>query len=323
LLRLTHHSWKGSLSHVNYHWLLPRGGKVIGAVPLLLAGRSPSYSSGWPIGRQLAMQRRWDAGDHRPWSDPREITCTGAELTEALASPAGSRPDIWSLTVRDIRSLDCAPLAARYPGLACLSLSGDFGVLAHASALNQLASLKRLFIRGLLGMDRADCLDPDRLPALELLGLHNVPHDYATVTRARWRPQVPHGTLVDITGARKPQWLAENVSNPLREWDGRAHISRSRYAKATAQYKATRRAVMAALSAEGGLAVSPLADIGREYAEAFNRLDGRAPFIETEEREELFAALGLIIDDAEAATGKNLAAARQSLIGGAEAARDW
>jgi hypothetical protein len=65
-LRLTHHSWKGSLSHVNYHWLLPRGGEVIGAVPLLLASRSPSYSSGWPIGRQLAMQRRWDAGDHRP-----------------------------------------------------------------------------------------------------------------------------------------------------------------------------------------------------------------------------------------------------------------
>jgi hypothetical protein len=47
------------------------------------------------------------------------------------------------------------------------------------------------------------------------------------------------------------------------------------------------------------------------------------PFIETEEREELFAALDLIIADAQAATGKDLAAARQSLIGGVEAARDW
>jgi hypothetical protein len=42
------------------------------------------------------------------------------------------------------------------------------------------------------------------------------------------------------------------MSNPLREWDGRAHISRSRFAKATAQYKATRRAIMAALSADDG-----------------------------------------------------------------------
>lgn len=322
-LRLTHHSWNGALAHVNQHWLLPRGGKVIGAVPPLLASRSRSYSSGWPIGRQLAMQRRWDAGDHGPWSHPQEITCDGAELDEALASPGGARPGIWSLTVRDVRSLDCALLAARYPGLAYLSLSGNFGVLARASALNQLPSLKRLLIRGLLGMDRADCLHPDRVPALELLGLHDVPHDYATAMRARWRPQVPEGTLVEITGARKPEWLAENVSNPLREWDGRAHISRSRFTRATAQYKATRRAVMAALAAEGEPAGSRLADIGREYAEAFNRLDGRAPFIETEEREELFAALHQIMADAEAQTGKDLAAARQSLVDGAEAARNW
>jgi hypothetical protein len=322
-LRLTHHRWAGSQSHVNYSWLLPRGCKVIGAMPLLEARRSRSYSTGWGIGRQLAMQRRWDAGDHRPWSHPGEITCTGAELNEALVSPAESRPDVWSLTARDVGSLDCALLAARYPGLAYLSLSGNVGVLAHAGALNQLPSLKRLFIHGLLGMGRADCLHPDQVPALESLGLHGIPYDYATAMRARWRPQAPNGTFVDISGARKQEWLAENMSNPLREWDGRAHISRSRFAKATAQYKATRRAIIAALSAEGEPAAARLAQMGREYAEAFNRLDGRAPFIETEEREELLAALDLIFGDAEAATGKNLAAARQSLIDGVEAARNW
>lgn len=323
-LRLTHHSWAGVLSHVNHHWLLPRGCKVIGTMPLLHARRSASYSRGWRIGQQLAMQRRWDAGGQGPWSDPRGVTWTGAELNEALASPAESRPDIWSLTVRDVESLDCALLAARYPGLAHLSVSGDFGELTNASSLNRLASLKRLFIHSLLGMGQTDCLHPDRVPALELLGLHNIPYDYATVMRARWRPQAPNGTLVDITGARKPEWLAENVSNPLRDWDGREHISRPRFAKATAQYKATRHAIMAALSADDGEpAASRLTEIGREYAEAFNRLDGRAPFIETEEREELFAALDLIIADAQATAGKNLAAARQSLIEGVEAARDW
>jgi hypothetical protein len=247
----------------------------------------------------------------------------GGRPNEALAGPAGSRPDIWGLTVRDLRSLDCALLAARYPRLADLSLAGNFGLLAHASTLNQLASLKRLFINSLLGMGRADCLHPDRVPALELLGLHNIPYDHATVMRARWRPQVPGGTFIDISGARKPEWLAENMSDPLRAWDGRAHIGRSRCAKATAQYKATRRAIMAALSAEGEPATSRRAQIGREYAEAFNRLDGRAPFIETVEREELFAALDMIMGEAEASTGRNLAAARQSLTDGAEAARHW
>jgi hypothetical protein len=321
-LRLTHHRWADSLSHFNYSWLLPRGCKVIGAMPRLQARRSRSYSSRWQIGRQLAMQRRWDGGDHGPWSDPGEITCTGAELNEALASPAESRPHVWSLTARDVGSLDCALLAARYPGLAYLSLSGNFGVLTRPSALNQLPSLRRLFIHSLLGMGRADCLHPDQVPALEFLGLHGIPYDYATAMRARWRPQAPNGTLVAITGARKPEWLAEHMSNPLREWDGRAHISRSRFATATAQCKTTRRAIMAVI-ADGEPVGARCADIGREYAEAFNKLDGRAPFIETEEREELFAALDLIIGDAEAATGGNLAAARQSLIDGVEAARNW
>jgi hypothetical protein len=324
VLRLTHHRWTGALSHVNHDWLLPRGCRVIGVMPLLHAFRSASYSRGWRIGRQLALQRRWDAGDQGPWSDPREVTCTGPELNEALASPSESRPDIWSLTVRDVKSLDCALLAARYPGLAVLSVSGNFGGLTNASSLNQLTSLKRLFINGLLGMGQADCLHPDRVPALELLGLHNIPYEYATMMRARWRPQAPNGTLVDITGARKAEWLAENISNPLREWDGRSHISRARFAKATAQYKATRRAIMATLSADDGDdAASRLTQIGREYAEAFNKLDGRAPFIETEEREELFAAIDLVLADVQATTGKDLAAARQSLINGVEAARDW
>src|SRR3984957_10852978 len=206
-LLLTHHSWAGSLSHANYRWLLPRGGKVIGATPLVRESRSPSYSTGWRIGQQLAMQRQWDAGDHGPWSPPGEITCTGAELSETLARPAESRPDVRRLTVREIGSLDCAPLAARYPGLTSLVLSGNFGVLANASSLNHLPSLKSLFIHGLLGMGRADCLHPDSAPALELLRLRDVPHDYATTMRARWRSHIPGGTYVDITGARKPEWL--------------------------------------------------------------------------------------------------------------------
>jgi hypothetical protein len=93
---------------------------------------------------------------------------------------------------------------------------------------------------------------------------------------ARWRPRIPGGTLVEIAGARKPGWLAEDRDNPLRGWDGRWNISRARFAKATAQYRATRRAVMAEASAgDGELAASRLAQIGRQYAGAFNRLGSR------------------------------------------------
>lgn len=54
-----------------------------------------------------------------------------------------------------------------------------------------------------------------------------------------------------------------------------------------------------------------------------NRLDGRTPFFETEEREDLFAALDHIVLEAEAVHGQDLAWARESLASGVEAVRDW
>lgn len=66
-----------------------------------------------------------------------------------------------------------------------------------------------------------------------------------------------------------------------------------------------------------------LTDLGREYALAFNRLDGRSPFIETEEREELFAALNTVLTDLELALSRSLVAERSAILSGVEGARDW
>lgn len=37
---------------------------------------------------------------------------------------------------------------------------------------------------------------------------------------------------VDIRGPRKPEWLAENIDNPLRHWVGNPHIPASAAEKA-------------------------------------------------------------------------------------------
>jgi hypothetical protein len=174
-------------------------------------------------------------------------------------------------------------------------------------------------------MDKADRLLPQSAPDLEQLWLHSIPRDYASAMRSTWRPEIPHGTYVDVNSPRKPDWVAENRDNPLREWDGREHISKVRFQKAVTQYKTTRRAILAAVHEipDENLLLPQLEQIGHEYAEAFNALDGRRPFIETEEREELFAALDLIIDHAERATDKDLSHARERLSAGVEAVRNW
>jgi hypothetical protein len=66
------------------------------------------------------------------------------------------------------------------------------------------------------------------------------------------------------------------------------------------------------------------ADLGRQFGEAFHRLDGdRNPFIETEEREELFDALNAIVDFTEAQSGRAFDGSREHLIAGVEAVRNW
>ena len=81
--------------------------------------------------------------------------------------------------------------------------------------------------------------------------------DYATVMRHRWRSQVPNGTLVDITGARSAEWLAENMSNPLREWDGRGANDRDMRSELLALFRTERDARRAASAGARSEAVSP------------------------------------------------------------------
>jgi hypothetical protein len=45
------------------------------------------------------------------------------------------------------------------------------------------------------------------------------------------------GTLMDITGARTPEWHTENIDNPRRERDGRRRISPARFATAAPAHR--------------------------------------------------------------------------------------
>ncbi|MGA5509459.1 hypothetical protein [Streptomyces umbrinus] len=319
-LRLTHHSWGGKLSHCNHAWVLPRSFTVIGSLPLLVTEPSYTYASVWGRGEQLARQRHWDGGDREDWNGPYALTCTADELA-AEDTRGVVRAGVKHLTVRGITRLDCARLVAAFPDLTRLSLSGNLGTLTSAAALNQLPRLQGLTISELFGMAASDCLLPRHVPEVEEVWLYGIPADYATAMRKTWRPHVRHGVQLDVRGARKPEWVAANATNPLRDWDGREHIPRTRYRKAVAQYKATRDAFLAEVN--GGEAHGNIAEIGRAFGAAFNALDSRTPFIETVEREELFDALDFLADEAQTAAGRDLSAARAALIEGVDSSRDW
>jgi hypothetical protein len=321
-LVLNHHAWSRKTSHTNYAWVLPRSYKVIGSLHLLREGRSNLYSTGWDLGVQLAMQRRWDRGDRETRGRPGELKLKGSDLDAFLG---GHRHmDIWALKVEDVNSLDCAPLVEALPGMRRLSLSGALGRLDNAGHLNRLSSLKQLAISNLFGMTKSDALMPAKVPALEWLALHSVPREYGAAMRSVWAPELARGCYTAITGLRTPEWLAENLDNPLRDWDGREHISAARFRKSVAQYKTTRRAVLAA-SADPGAAdfKARLLELGRDFGQAFNKLARRDDFIETEEREELFAALKAIPNASGSLSGETASEAGDWLAQGLDETRDW
>ncbi|WP_199425330.1 hypothetical protein [Actinotalea solisilvae] len=321
-LVLTHHAWGGQLSHANFPWLLPRGYRVIGRLPLLHRERSRDYGRGWHLGDQLAHQRRWDAGDRSSHDDPQTLRLSGEEASRV--GGVAPRKDIRTLIVVDVDTLDCDVVVAGFPDLRALMLWGRLGLLAHAGSLNRLTGLREVHVDGLFGMAADEVLDPTALPHLEALTLHDVPSEYAAATRRRWRAEVAHGTELSVTGARTPEWVAENRSNPLRGWDGRELISRASYTRSVAQFRRTRQAVLTVLRDVPPDAVSgELARIGHEYGTAFNRLSARTAFIETEEREDLLVALDAVVSEAEAELGRDLTAERVALLDAVDAVRDW
>ncbi|MEV8328846.1 hypothetical protein [Kitasatospora sp. NPDC056731] len=318
-------------AHCSYEWVLPRSCKVIGTLPLLHGQPPSSYAFGWGMGLDLALARRRRQGDESQWRDPWAKSITGTELNDSPAGPVVPDEETRRLNVRAVESLDCARLVERYPALTGLTLSGPV-TLSSASSLNELTSLKHLRLSDVFGMVEADCLLPGCVPELEELELVSVPAEYATAMRRLWRPEERQGVYLMVAKPRKPQWLAENLNNPLRNWDGREQISAAVYKKALAQYRATRRAVLAVLasgaSGDSADVLTPrLVELGEQFGEAFNELDARAGFIETVEREELYDALGAIITEAAAESGAesgtDLAWAGEALIEGCESVRDW
>jgi hypothetical protein len=317
-LVLSHHSQPRRLSYINVTWLLPRGHHVIGQLPLMVDTPSNSYG-GWPRGLQLSMQRRSRSGDFSKWSDPSEMVLSGADAAKLFAEQGRADVGIVALRVHSIDELDCQPLVGRFPNLVQLQLHGRLGVLHNAGHLNSLNDLRWLYIYDLFGMTAGEILEPANAPELETLDLYSIPKEYADASRSRWKKEIKHGTDVTITSARKPGWVAENRDNPLRSWDGDEHVSHAIYTKSVSQYKLTRSAVQASLARH--IDPDELDQIGRDFGLAFNKIDAHSTFIETIEREDLFAALGFIAG--ELASASDVETVKAALQKGTDVVRDW
>lgn len=309
-------------------WVLPRSHKLIGNAPPVQNRPSGRMGHGWHTGRALHEHRM--RSQHRYWDSTRLLTrLAEVRLHKLLDDPEFVDRDALHL---DLRSgpvtgpvVDCERLVRAFPNLVSLSVYAVMGRLMNSAALNQLSALRSINLEEVFGMAAADRLDPAAMTRLESIEMHNVPADYATAMRRTWKPEVPKGVYLSITGARDPQWVAQNMTNPLRSWDGRDGISARAYATARRVWTHTTTPILAALVED----LAPdarqqrLAELGQAFAHAFDEVSARSGFIETQERDDLLDGLANLIGAAPAIDGLQRQDAIDTVLHAVNATRSW
>ncbi|WP_429842527.1 hypothetical protein [Brevibacillus sp. FIR094] len=218
---------------------------------------------------------------------------------------------LGGLNLHDVTELDLQPLVQRYPSLQDIRLRGKPGTLSNLGSIQHLKELLTFTTYDLFGFTGDEFPSPDQCPKLSSLWMTSLPAEAAKTIKAAYKKEVKNGLDLSITKPRKPEWLANNLTNPFRDWDGREHISITHANKAASLYKKMNTAISALEKQSNEDATNTeeiqtaLRSLVKEYTETFNKMDRRTGFIETVEREEIFVVLDELLQSAQ----RNLATA--------------
>ncbi|MGK5023659.1 hypothetical protein [Janthinobacterium sp. RB2R34] len=196
------------------------------------------------------------------------------------------------LSLSALSEIDLEGVVQRFPHLTYLQLQGKPGTVSNLSAIAGLAQLQTLMLHDLFGYTAEQFPAPQKLSRLSTLWLSSLPLDVAQAVRKSYKKVVAQGLDLSVTQPRKPAWLAENLHNPFRDWDGREQISTAQAKKAATAYKtllSATRAIDASMDAEAVQAT--LSAMVAAYVTTFNQLDARGKLIGTVESEEIHAVL--------------------------------
>ena len=225
-------------------------------------------------------------------ADGRHLTL---QCTQTLA-PFHGLGQLGGLSLVSMKEVDLAQVAQRFPHLTALRIWGKPGLASQMASLAQLSQLRMFTAYDLFGYTAEEFPSATQLPQLSALWLTSFPADVAKAIKAGYKRAAALGLDLSVTKARKPEWLADNLLNPFRDWDGREHISPAYAKKAALAYKnmlAVTRGIDAAMDVT--VAATALEAMVAAYVDAFNKIERRASIIETVEREEIYSVLAELL----------------------------
>lgn len=215
-------------------------------------------------------------------------------------------PGLNALALHFVEDADLTPVYTYYPHLSWLRIIGKPGNVINIGSLANLSKLKSLLIEDIFGFTGEEFPQPAAWAVLKTLWLESIPEEAGKYIKKLFKGKVFD---LDVRKLRKPEWMAENLDNPLRHWDGSEFVPRGKAKKAAQIYRDTRRLALSAAQEfvsdkDAGKLSAKLNEIAKEYVVAFNKLDGRTNFIETEEREDLCGAFDVILEAVQAEVGE-------------------
>lgn len=191
-----------------------------------------------------------------------------------------------------VKEIDFEKLYGDYPELETLRLWGGPGYIRNFASIKKFRRLKEFSTNDLFGFTAEDIPAPEEMENLVWFWMSSLPDDAAKEVRRLYGKRKTQGLDLRIEKARKPEWLAENLDNPFRSWDGEEHIPASSAKRAASQYKKTRKKLLELAGGQEPDVLQSALDAVSEYVRTFNRMR----FIETQEREDIYEALCGILD---------------------------
>ena len=220
---------------------------------------------------------------------------------------------LTNLRLTNIQDFSLKSIPSRFPSLTWLGLAGKPGYIHDLIEISKLHELEILTMDDLFGFYDDEIPRPEDLPELRRLWIESIPGNAGKAIRKLYKSKVQDFSVKKL---RSDEWLKENMNNPLRHWDGSEFVPKSKYNKSVALWKDTRRRILEEAN-KTEIDFPAIKNIAVEYIEGFNKLDSRSPFIETEEREDIFTAFEQILDET------NISEGREEIIQAMDDKRDW
>ena len=112
-----------------------------------------------------------------------------------------------------------------YTKLRELRLWGKPGNLINFAKISEFSELEVLTTMDLFGFTADESAKAREPTELYMLWMDSLPEDAAKEVKKLYKKRKGEGLDLWITKPRKAEWLAQNLENPFRSWDGEEHIT--------------------------------------------------------------------------------------------------